>query len=40
VIRVGILESRNGFERIFPQALPLDRALNHLLPIATAQSFS
>jgi hypothetical protein len=36
VIRVGILESRNGFERIFPQALPLDRALNHLLPIAMA----
>jgi hypothetical protein len=34
VIRLGILESRNGFERIFPQALPLDRALNHLLPIA------
>jgi hypothetical protein len=33
VIRVGILESRNGFERIFPQALPLDRAINHLLPI-------
>src|ERR1043166_8035208 len=33
VIRLGILESRHGFERIFPQALPLDRALNHLLPI-------
>jgi hypothetical protein len=37
VIRFGILESRNGFERIFPQALPLDRALNHLLPIALGQ---
>src|SRR5260221_6169492 len=33
VIRLGILESRNGFEKIFPQALPLDGILNHLLPI-------
>jgi len=38
VIRVGILESRNGFERIFPQALPLDRALNHLLPIGLGRA--
>src|SRR5262249_59799811 len=28
-LRAGILESRNGFEAIFPQALPLDRLVNH-----------
>ena len=37
VLRLGILESRNGFEKIFPQALPLDRLLNHLLPIAVGE---
>src|SRR5437763_11405021 len=33
-LRAGILESRNGFETIFPQALPLDRLVNHVLPVA------
>jgi len=33
VLRLGILESANGFEHIFPQALELDRLLNHALPV-------
>src|SRR5262245_46031220 len=33
VLRLGILESANGFEHIFPQALALDRLLNHALPV-------
>ncbi len=36
LIRIGILESPAGFANIFPQALPLDEQLNHVLPVRLA----
>jgi len=33
VLRLGTLESATGFEHIFPQTLPFDRLLNHVLPV-------
>jgi hypothetical protein len=36
LLRIGILESATGFATIFPQALPLDEFLNHVLPVRVA----